>query len=197
MLYSLVKQETFNFNNFISTKYIALYFTNILEGIFVELHDKIILNILSKTSVVIYSEKKPLLKPRMWALSFCLGYWVWPEEKATTVVAMFPVVTATRDTLWNNQQEHGTARHVWGVGVCVLVLPLVQRFLHAELSLGLDQHGPGWPAVSDRHMDDKVACIQWRIAGQPFVGWKCNVWHRAEVIWTIWWIKTYIYAYTH
>lgn len=58
MLYSLVKQETFNFNNFISTKYIALYFTNVLEGIFVELHDKIILNILSKTSVLIYSEKK-------------------------------------------------------------------------------------------------------------------------------------------
>lgn len=118
MLYSLLKQETFNFNNFISTKYIALYFTNVLEGIFVELHDKIILNILSKTCVLIYSEKNPLLKPRMWALSFCLDYWVWPEEKATTVAAMFPVVPATRDALWNNQQEHGTARRMWGVCVC-------------------------------------------------------------------------------
>lgn len=54
-----MKQGTFNFNNFISTKYNALYFTNVLEGIFVELHDKMTLNILSRGCVVIYSEKKP------------------------------------------------------------------------------------------------------------------------------------------
>lgn len=53
---------------------------NVLEGIFVELRDKISLNILSKACVVIYSEKIPqnLLKPRLWASSFCLDYRVWP-----------------------------------------------------------------------------------------------------------------------
>lgn len=119
MLCSLVKQETLNFNNFISTKYIALYFTNVPEGIFVKLHDKIILNILSKACVVIYSEKtQNLLKPKMWALSLCLGYRVWPEDKATTVVAWLPLVSLQQEmhsgiTSKNMGQQGG---QVWDVG---------------------------------------------------------------------------------
>lgn len=191
MLCSLVKQETLNFNNFISTKYIALYFTNVLGGIFVELHDKIILNIISNACVVIYSGKNQnLLRPRMRALSVCLDYWVWQENKATIVVALLPVFSLQQEMHYGitskNMGQQGVG--VCGCG-CVLVLPLVQCFLHAELSLDLGQHGPGWPAVPNRHVYAKVSCIQWIISGPTFVGWKCNVWHHAEVIWTIWWVK--------
>lgn len=138
MLCCLVKQETFNFNNFISTKYIALYFMNIHEGIFVELQDKIILNILSK-GVVIYSKKKKsqsLLKPRMWVFKFLPGSQSMARGQGHHCGGISSsCLTATRDALWSNQQEHGTLCGGRWVGVwffhlsnvsCMQNFPLIQ-----------------------------------------------------------------------
>lgn len=118
MLCSLVKQETFNFNNFISTKYIALYFTNVPEGIFVELHDKIILNILSKACVVIYSEKTPKSsETQNVGFKFLPGLQIVARGQGHHCGGVASTcLTAARDTFWNNQQEHGTARCGGGGG---------------------------------------------------------------------------------
>lgn len=127
-------------------------------------------------------------------LTFCLDYRVWPEDKATPVVPFLPIFSLQQEVHYGITSKNMGQQSVSGGGKVgeILFFPLIQCFLHAELSLDSGQHGPGWPAVLNRHMCDKVACVQWRISGHPFVGWKRNVWHHAEVILTIWWVKTYI-----
>ena len=95
MLRSLVKQELFSFNTFISTKYIPLYFTNILQGISIGLHDKIILNILSKACVAIYSEKITSETPNV-GLKLLPGL-LQQEDEATAMVVLLPVVSLQQD----------------------------------------------------------------------------------------------------
>lgn len=88
---------------------------------------------------MIYSENSEPSDTQNVGLSFCLDYRVWPEDKAITVVALFPVVSQQQE------MHYGiTSKNMGQQGVCgILVFPLVQCFLHGELSLDSGQHGLG------------------------------------------------------
>lgn len=73
------------------------------------------------------------------------------------MVALLTVVSLQQDMHYGITSKNMGQQGVCvcgGGGVCILVLPLVQCFLHAELSLDLGQHG------STRHMYGKEAYIQ-------------------------------------
>lgn len=90
MLCSLAKQELFSFSTLKHWVHSSVCYKLTL-GISVELHDKIILNILSKACVAVYSEKITVQTQNV-GLKLLPGL-LQQEDKPTAMVALLPVVS--------------------------------------------------------------------------------------------------------